>query len=270
MTDRLRVTLLGTGSSGGVPRIGDDWGVCDPEEPRNRRRRCSILVERVREGAERPTRVLIDTSPDLREQLLDVGVAELDGVVYTHDHADQSHGIDDLRPVAYRTGRRLPVYLDSETAATLTTKFDYCFRGRGGYPPILDIQQFIREGVPFAVDGPGGPIQLLPLRQEHGAITSLGFRIQNLAYCNDVSDLPAESLAALEGVHTFIVDALRRTPHVSHSHLEQSLAWARQIGATETVITNLHIDMDYRSLLRELPPSVVPAYDGMVLDRPYI
>lgn len=270
MTDTLRVTMLGTGSSGGVPRVGDDWGVCDPNEPRNRRRRCSILVERVgHDQATRPTRVLIDTSPDLREQLLDAGVIELDAVVYTHDHADQTHGIDDLRPVAYRMGKRLPAYLDRETAETLVHKFDYCFEGKGGYPPILEAQPLIYPGKAFCVDGPAGEVELLPLRQQHGRIVSLGFRIGDLAYCNDVSDLPKESLSALEGVDTFIVDALRRTPHGSHSHLGQSLEWAEQIGARRTVITNLHIDMDYRALMAELPGSVEPAYDGMSLELAY-
>ncbi|MCI4645689.1 MAG: MBL fold metallo-hydrolase [Hyphomonadaceae bacterium] len=270
MTDTLRMTLLGTGSSGGVPRIGDDWGVCDPNEPRNRRLRCSALVERFNGESSRPTRVLIDTAPDLREQFLAAGILELDGVVYTHDHADQSHGIDDLRPVAYQMGQRLPVYLDAQTAATLVRKFDYCFEGRGGYRPILEAQPPIREGEPFQVEGPGGPIQILPLRQVHGMITSLGFRIGDMAYCNDVSDLSPESLESLEGVHTFIIDALRRTPHVSHAHLAQSLSWAEQIGAAHTVLTNLHIDMDYRALLAELPDGAEPAYDGIVLERPYV
>lgn len=266
MSGRLRATLLGTGSSGGVPRIGNDWGVCDPDEPRNRRRRCSLLVERFTEGAEQATRVLIDTSPDLREQLLDARVSALDAVVYSHDHADQSHGIDDIRVIAYRMRRRMPVYADAATADSLTGRFSYCFEGKGGYPPILDLQPAIAPGERFQIEGPAGAVEFLPVDMEHGAIRCLGFRIGDFAYCNDVSDLPEETLVQLQGLDVLVIDALRYTPHPSHAHLEQTLGWIERLKPRRAVLTNLHIDMDYRTLLAELPDGVVPGHDGMVLE----
>jgi len=268
LTARLHATLLGTGSSGGVPRIGNEWGVCDPNEPRNRRRRCSLLVEQISDEAYRPTRVLIDTSPDLREQLLDAGVDALDGIVFTHDHADQTHGIDDVRVVAYRMRQRIPAWLDADTARTLLKKFSYCFEGQGSYPAILERQPLIEIGVPLQVDGPSGSIEMLPLLQEHGAIPSLGFRLDWLAYCNDISDLPDESLTALKGVDTLIIDALRYTPHPTHAHLDKALGWAREIGARRTVLTNMHVDLDYATVAAETPDHIVPAHDGLVLTVP--
>lgn len=272
MSRRLRLTLLGTGSSGGVPRVGGDWGACDPNEPRNRRQRCSALVEVFPESpakGNRPTRVLIDTSPDLREQLLKHNVDALDAVIFSHDHADQTHGIDDIRPLAYKMRRQIPAYLDTETRETLEPKFHYIFWGQGGYPPILGLQPVILPGEPFIVDGPGGSVEFLPLRQQHGAIVSLGFRIGDLAYCNDINAFPDSSIAALKGVDTFIVDALRYAPHASHAHLEQSLEWSRIIGARRCILTNLHVDMDYQTLRDELPEDVEPAYDGMAVDLSY-
>jgi len=220
----LRFTLLGTGSSGGVPRIGNDWGACDPDEPKNRRSRCGAMVERFAEteGVE-PTRILIDTSSDLREQMLKTNTGRIDGVVFTHDHADQTGGIDELRVFAIRQRARIPVYMDAETARTLTVRARYCFEGEGDYPPILDMRPFLEPPMPISVDGASGPITLLPLQQVHGRIGSLGFRIGNLAYCNDVSELPPETLEALEGVEVFIVDALRYTPHPSHATVEQAM-----------------------------------------------
>lgn len=265
MTVEIRFTLLGTGSSGGVPRVGGDWGVCDPNEPRNRRTRCCALLEKSQGEHERATRILIDTSPDLRTQLLSAGVDALDGVLFTHDHADQTHGIDDLRPLVYRMRKQLPVYLDDETACTLVPKFRYVFEGSGGYPAILDRQAPLKPGEALRLNGPGGPVEVLPLRMVHGAIVSLGFRIGALAYCNDVNELPEETLSALKGVDTFIVDALRITPHPSHANLDQALAWAEAIGARRTILTNLHVDMDYASLVEMLPAGVEPGYDGCVI-----
>lgn len=267
MSRELKVTLLGTGSSGGVPRIGNDWGVCDPDEPRNRRMRCSVLVEAFAEGAKRPTRVLIDTSPDLREQMLMTRTDALDAVVFTHDHADQTHGIDDVRVFAIRARRQLAAYMDAPTKASLASKFHYCFEGTGGYPAILALQPLIEPGNAFMIDGPGGEIEFLPVEQEHGRIRSLGFRVGPIAYCNDVSDLPPESISMLEGSDVFIVDALRYEPHPTHAHLEKSLGWAVQIGAKETILTNLHVDMDYRTLLGQLPDGVRPGHDGLSVSR---
>ncbi len=266
MTGRLRLTLLGTGSSGGVPRIGNDWGVCDPAEPRNRRMRCSVLVELLAVAAPRPTRVLIDTAPDFREQMLMVGIDALDGLVYTHDHADQTHGIDDVRVIALRMRRQLACYMDSPTHETLTAKFRYCFEGQGAYPPILDLQPLIEPGKAFAVYGPGGEIALLPVAQAHGSIRSLGFRIGPIVYANDVSDLCPAAINAYKGAEVFIVDALRYKPHPTHAHLDKALEWAREVGAARTVLTNLHVDMDYHTLRAELPDGVEAGYDGMIIE----
>lgn len=263
----IRFTFLGTGSSGGVPRVGNDWGDCDPNEPRNRRRRCCVLIDAGElSKPDQCTRILIDSSPDLREQLLDQDVQHLDALVYTHDHADQSHGIDDVRALALRMRHTIPTYLDAPTAASLTSRFEYCFKGKGGYPAILDQQPLIQVGKPFTVPGRGPDIQLTPFDQEHGRIRSLGFRIGSLTYCNDLSDLPEESLETMEGSEILIMDALRYTPHPSHANLEQALEWIERIGPREAYLTNLHVDMDYETLCRELPPHIRPAYDGLSLD----
>ncbi len=264
MTRRLKVTLLGTGSSGGVPRIGNDWGACDPSDPRNRRLRCSALIDMWIDGSETAqTRVIVDTSPDLREQLLRAEVQYLDAVLFTHDHADQTHGIDDLRALVLRNRRRIPSYMDASTRDSLVPKFRYCFDGQGGYPPILDLQPDISAFKRINILGAGGKLSVLPLRQKHGRIESLGFRIGPVAYCNDADDLPEESFAALEGVHTLIVDALRYTPHPSHAHLARTLQWVERIQPQRAILTNLHIDMDYQTLKRELPEHVEAGYDGM-------
>ena len=263
---KVRFTLLGTGSSGGVPRIGNDWGVCDPAEPKNRRRRCGALVERFADdGSGRITRVLIDTSPDLREQLLDARTDSLDGVVFTHDHADQTHGLDDVRALAIRMRKQVPAWMDAPTRASLADKFRYIFEGKGDYPPIVALQPDIEPLELFDVAGPGGTIPFLPLEQEHGRIRSLGFRIGPLAYCNDVSDLPEASLEALVGVDIFIVDALRYRPHPTHAHVERALEWIDRLQPRHAILTNLHVDLDYRTLKAELPDNVEPAYDGMAV-----
>jgi len=265
MQDVIRCTLLGTGSSGGVPRVGGDWGVCDPAEPKNRRRRCSALVEKLSANGSR-TSVLIDTSPDLREQLLDAEVTNLDALVYTHEHADQVHGIDDVRPLVIRRRAPLPTYMNLTTREILTQRFDYCFEGRGGYPPILDLQPDIRAGLPFSISGAGGPLNLLPLDMEHGRIRCLGFRIGGLAYCNDVSGLPDETKAALTGLDTLVIDALRHAPHPTHANLAQALEWIEELQPRRAVLTNMHVDMDYAVLKRELPAGVEPGFDGMVIE----
>lgn len=263
----LRFTLLGTGSSGGVPRVGNDWGACDPNEPKNRRRRCSALVEVFTpEALEAVTRVLIDTSPDLREQLLDAYVDRLDALVFTHDHADQTHGVDDIRPLVIRTRKALPTYLDEATASTLIPKFRYAFEGAGGYPAILDVQPRIAAYQPFSLSGPGGEMDWLPLDQEHGRIRSLGFRIGDLAYCNDLNDLPDTSKVILQGLDVLVIDALRYTPHPSHAHLDRVLEWVEELRPKRTVLTNLHVDLDYQTLCKDLPAGVEPGYDGLVIE----
>jgi len=263
----LKITILGCGSSGGVPRLGDVWGACDPENPRNRRRRCSILVQRANEQGAEPTNVLVDTSPDMRAQLLEQGVGWLDGVLYTHDHADHTHGIDDLRMVAFNGRRHVDVHMSHQTAQVVMTRFSYCFRAPEGspYPPILR-EHSLYPGKRVMVNGPAGAIEALPFDQEHGHIRSLGFRFGNLAYSCDVSDLPDESLAALEDLDVWISDALRYTPHPSHFSLDDALRWIERIKPRRAILTNMHIDLDYDTLRRELPENVEPAHDGLSVE----
>jgi phosphoribosyl 1,2-cyclic phosphate phosphodiesterase len=263
---RLEVRILGCGSSGGVPRIGNDWGVCDPSEPRNRRSRCSILVRSWRPGASQPTLVLIDTAPDMRDQLLAARIDRLDAVLLTHEHADQCHGIDDLRALVIRHRRRMPVHMGEVTAAILGRRFDYCFDGAGGYPPILDKHVDLAPGQVISIEGPGGPVDILSLAQDHGGIPSLGFRIGTFAYCNDVVRLPEETLERLGGLDTFVVDTLRYKPHPTHASLSEALVWIERLKPRRSVLTNLHVDLDYATLRAELPVGVEPAYDGLELE----
>ena len=264
MTGRkIKITLLGTGSSGGVPRVGGDWGACDPSEPKNRRRRCSALVETWDSRApDEKTIVLIDTSPDLREQLLDADVKRLDAILFTHDHADQTHGIDDVRALAIRNRAQVKAYMDASTHTTLYPKFRYVFEGHGGYPPIIDVQPQIASYQPFTIQGQGTALRCLPLEQEHGRITSLGFRFGDIAYCNDLNNFPDQTLDQLGGLDLLIIDALRYTPHPSHAHLERTLEWISELKPKRAVLTNLHVDFDYQTLKAELPGGVEPAYDG--------
>ena len=258
----LQVTVLGCGSSGGVPRLGGRWGACDPDNPRNRRRRCSILVERF--GDEGSTRVLVDTGPDMREQLLDAQVGTLDGVLYTHGHADHVHGLDDLRQVVFNRRARLPVWAPPDTAAQLRERFAYAFVADAAnlYPPILDLHEI--DG-PCRIDGAGGPVVAQPFRVMHGPIEALGFRFGPVAYLPDVSAMTEEAWAAVQGLECWIVDALRYEPHGTHSHLAQTLDWIERAAPGRAVITNMHIDLDHDRVDAETPAHVVPAHDGMVL-----
>lgn len=260
MMGELRFTILGCGSSGGVPRIGNDWGNCDPKNPKNRRRRCSMLVERI--GAHGTTSVLIDTSPDMREQLLDAGVVHLDAVVYTHSHADHVHGIDDLRQIVFNLRKRLPVWADGPTQEALLSRFGYAFVQPAGspYPPILDLHTI--DGT-VTVDGAGGEVSLTPFCADHGSIDALGFRIGPLAYLPDAVAIPEESWPHLAGLDCFIVDALRRKPHPTHAHLDMALDWIARTKPARAVITNMHVDLDYAELAAELPAHIRPAFDGM-------
>lgn len=260
-----RLTILGCGSSGGVPRIGTMWGACDSENPKNRRRRCSALVERRGNGA--ATTVLIDASPDLREQLLALRCAAIDAVLFTHDHADHVHGIDDLRMVAYAMKRRIPCYLDEATRASLVSRFAYCFEQRPGssYPPILSAHD-LPAGAYARVDGRGGVIEATAIPQMHGDIATLGFRVRGVAYSPDVSHLPDQALSLLQGLDVWIVDALRYTPHPSHFSLKQALGWIERVKPKRAILTHMTNELDYDTLKRNLPPSVEPAYDGMVVD----
>ncbi|MGB3556835.1 MAG: MBL fold metallo-hydrolase [Jannaschia sp.] len=260
---RLRFTILGCGSSGGVPRLGGHWGACDPSEPRNRRRRCSLLVERATEtGA---TTVLIDTSPDMREQLLSAGTGHLDGVVWTHAHADHVHGIDDLRMIVFNRREMLDAWADDATFAALTARFGYVFATPPGssYPPIL--RRHPLDG-PITVTGAGGPVTLLPIPVGHGDMDALGLRIGGLAYMPDVAAIPPASEDMLRDLDIWILDALRRKPHPSHLSLEQSLAWIDRIAPARAVLTDLHNDLDWATLGAETPDHVTPAFDGMVIE----
>ncbi len=248
----MKVTILGCGTSGGVPRIGNNWGACDPSEPKNRRRRCSIMVENA------DTRVLIDTSPDLREQLLDANVSDLDGVVWTHEHADQCHGIDELRVLAIHNRRRVEVWGDHATLSVLERRFDYCFRQLEGSPYPAILNSHLIEG-PFQI----GSIDFIPFEQDHGAIHSLGFRMGKIGYSNDLVNLDDAGFEILEGVDTWIVDAMRYDPHPTHVNLETALKWIERLKPRRAILTNMHVDLDYQTLLRDLPDGVEPAYDGM-------
>ncbi|MGU3493500.1 MBL fold metallo-hydrolase [Xanthobacteraceae bacterium A53D] len=261
----LTFTILGCGSSGGVPRVGQGWGACDPAEPRNRRRRCSLLVRRI--GPNGTTTVLVDTSPDLREQLLDAQVTDLDGILISHEHADHTHGIDDVRPLVIHNRRRIDLYADEDTSRLLHRRFGYCFTTPPGssYPPILTEHRF-REGREVTISGAGGDITALPFRQHHGDIDAFGFRFGNVAYSSDVNGFPENTLKHLENLDVWILDALRETPHVSHFSLSEALAHIAQMRPTRAILTNLHTDLDYRTLERTLPPDVVPAYDGMTFE----
>jgi phosphoribosyl 1,2-cyclic phosphate phosphodiesterase len=261
----LTFTILGCGSSPGVPRPALGWGDCDPKNPKNRRRRTSLLVER-RSGAG-ATRVLIDTSPDLREQLIDADVDWLDGVLYTHEHADHTHGIDDLRSLFIKRRRRVDVYLDEQTARVMHTRFGYCFATPPGseYPPIVNDNR-LTAGRPIAIEGQGGAITALPILQEHGDIASYGFRFGSLAYSCDLSGLPSESVAALAGLDIWIVDALRYRPHPSHFSLADALGWIERLKPRRAILTNLHADLDYEAVRKAVPSHVEPAYDGMTFE----
>lgn len=256
--------ILGCGASTGVPRVGNVWGKCDPNNPRNRRRRCSVLIER-HSGAGL-TRVLVDTGPDLREQLLDARVDRLDGVLYTHDHADHTHGIDDLRMISYGMKKRVDVWMDDATGAGVTGRFKYCFEMPVGtnYPPILKAHRIVPPE-PVVIDGRGGGIVAIPVVQEHGEIMSLGFRIGDVAYSPDIVGLPAGSAELLEGLDLWIVDALRDTPHPSHFSVGQALEWIERLRPKKAILTHLNTDLDYESLRRRLPAHVVPAYDGLAV-----
>ncbi len=254
----LKIRILGCGSSGGVPRVGQGWGACDPSNPKNRRRRCSILVQK------NGLSILVDTSPDLREQLLDADIKTLDAVIYTHAHADHVHGIDDLRPVAIQKRDVIDTYLDETTSHTLNSNFGYCFRtpAQSEYPPLLREHRII-AGQAFKID----TLTCTPFNLHHGSIDALGLRFDNIAYTPDVNAIPDESLPHLKNLDVWIIDALRYTAHPSHFTLEDALSWVERMKPKRAILTNLHTDMDYDALCKILPPNVVPAYDGMIVGK---
>ena len=258
----LDVRILGCGSSGGVPRLGGPdgagyWGACDPANLKNRRSRCCILVK---QGT---SQLLVDTSPDLREQLLGARVTALDGVLITHDHADQLHGLDDLRVLALLNKRRMGLWSDARGMAGIRAKFNYVFETPPGsdYPPILDAHEIAEPFETFDIAG----ITVRAFGVGHGRIRSLGFRFGAIAYCPDVDALDEAAFAALEGVECWIVDALRHTPHPSHAHLGRTLEWIARVKPKRAILTNMHVDMDYETLRKSLPSGVEPAHDGMIV-----
>ena len=260
---RLRVTVLGCGSSGGVPRANGDWGACDSAEARNRRSRCSLAVQS--QGADGITTVVVDTSPDLRTQMLANDIRHIDGVLLTHDHADQTHGIYDLRTFAYMGRRRVPVWLDAATHDTLDRRFGYIFRGEHGYPPICDAE-VIAAGAAFEIAGAGGAIPVQTFNQAHGPISSMGYRFGPVVYSSDVSALDDAAFAAIVGADLWILDALRWTRHPTHAHVDQALAWIARAGVKRALLTNLHIDLDYAALKSLLPANLDVAFDGWTED----
>ncbi|MBQ1563496.1 MULTISPECIES: MBL fold metallo-hydrolase [unclassified Caulobacter] len=264
MTGLLEFTILGSGSSGGVPRADGNWGDCDPAEPRNHRSRCSLLVRRLGEGGPRhQTTVVVDTSPDLRLQTAQAGVQRVDAALYTHDHADQAHGIDDLRPFFLNQRERIPTYMDQATWDGLLNRFSYVFETRGGYPAILDPRLIPPLGVDFAIEGPSGAIPVHTFDVDHGGVRAVGYRFGGVAYTPDVRAIPDGSWADLEDLDVWIVDALRWTPHPTHAHVDLALEWIAKAKPRRAILTNLHIDLDYHVLSARLPSGVEAAYDGM-------
>ena len=274
--ETMRITMLGCGGSGGVPLAsrepGGFWGACDPANPKNRRRRVSIHVAadhgaahrgEAGEGEAAATSLLVDASPDLRLQLLDHAITRLDAVLFTHAHGDHCHGIDDLRALAYSQGAPIPAYMDARTRTRLARRFDYVFASSRDpesiYPAIMEDR---------VVDGPfrAGGIEVTPFVQGHGPETSLGFRFGKAAYSTDLSDLDEAAFAALDGVELWIVDCLRFTPHPTHSHFEQTLAWIERVKPARAILTHMNQEVDYDTLAARCPPGVEPGYDGLVVE----
>lgn len=265
MSAKLRLTILGCGSSPGTPRITGDWGNCDPNNPRNRRRRAAALIERITPDGR--TTVVIDTGPDFRDQMLMAEVRHIDAVVYTHPHADHIHGIDDLRSYVLNQRELIDIYADEATLARLKDAFGYCFETPPGssYPPILrphliDLKRSIEIG------GRGGTLMLQPLLQIHGDISSLGFRVGNIAYCPDISGFPDDTPSLLQGLDWLVIDALQYRPHPSHFSLGEALEWIDVLRPARAALTHMHIPLDYETVMRETPENVEPAYDGMVIE----
>lgn len=261
MTATLEFTILGSGSSGGVPRADGEWGVCDPANPKNFRTRCSMLVRRLGEGAQ--TTVLVDASPELRLQTAKAGVKRVDAVVLTHDHADQVHGLDDVRAFYLRQQAKIPCWMDAATDRTMMRRFGYIFEGEGGYPAICERQAIPPHGEAWQVDGPSGAIPIRTFDQDHGGIRSVGYRFGGVAYSSDVVGLDDGAFEALAGLDVWIVDALRRRPHPTHAHLDLALEWIERVRPKRAILTNMHIDLDYEQLRAELPLGVEPGYDGL-------
>ena len=264
MTATLEFTILGSGSSGGVPRADGNWGDCDPAEPKNHRSRCSLLVRRLGEGGRtRQTTVIIDTAPDLRLQTVAASVRRVDAALFTHDHADQAHGIDDLRPFFLNQRIRIPTYMDQATHDGLLKRFEYIFHTQGGYPAICEPRLLPPLGHDFEISGPSGDISVHTFDVDHGEVRAVGYRIGDVAYTPDVRAIPESSWADLADLEVWIVDALRWTPHPTHAHVDLALEWIARAKPKRAILTNLHIDLDYNALAARLPSGVEPGHDGM-------
>lgn len=252
----MRVTLLGCGASGGVPLLTGEWGACDPYNPKNRRLRASIAVEKSN------TTILVDTSPDLREQCLSAGIQKIDAVLYTHDHADHTHGIDDLRPYFYRHKMQIPIYGNAETISYLKARFSYAFPADEMRPDIY--RSFV---VPKVIEGPFqvGSISVVPFLQGHGYTKTVGYRFENVAYSTDVVDLDDSAFQVLEGIDVWIVDCIALDPRPTHSHLAKTLEWIEKISPRQAYLTHMSHHLDYEQLRKRLPEGVGVGYDGLVI-----
>ncbi|MBL4602954.1 MAG: MBL fold metallo-hydrolase [Emcibacteraceae bacterium] len=253
----MKVTILGSGTSQGVPRVGgklnNGWGVCDPNNPKNRRRRVSIMVEHG------DTRIIVDTGPDLREQCLSADITTLNGVLYTHDHADHTHGIDDLRAIAQNMKKEVPVYGNQNTLAVIKNRFEYIFKNRQEYPSICVAHEIDIE--PFSI----GDLNIQAIELIHGGIITYGYRFDNVCYTTDFNDIPPSSDEYLYDLDLWIVDCLREEPHPTHCHLDQILGYVKKYKPKHTILTHMTADMDYETLKNKLPDHIEPGYDGMVL-----
>lgn len=253
----MKLLMLGSGTSTGVPRIGNDWGECDPHEPRNRRTRVSIIVEN-----DAGQRILVDTSTDLRAQLLTNEVDRIDAVFWTHDHADHCHGIDDLRVMRYDRSNPMPGFASEVTAARLRKRFDYIFAGQFGYPTIIDLKLLgqVSMVAGFFFDH---------VEMPHGPVTNTGYRFEadgrTIVYATDFSEITPQMVRCFEGADILVVDCLRRKPHPTHAHLEMAVELGRKCKARRTVLTHMDKSMDYRTLCAEVPKGVVVGYDGLEL-----
>ena len=254
----LRFTILGCGSSGGVPRLGGHWGNCDPNNVKNFRKRCSLLIQRFENN--NVTNVLIDTTPDMRQQLLDAKIGKLDAVIYTHEHADHLHGLDDLRMIVINMQKRLPVFASKQTKNSILERFGYAFKTPKGspYPPILDMNDLTEI---LEIQGAGGPIKFTSFDVDHGNILVSAIKVNDVLYTPDISTVRNDT--ELRDLDYWILDSLRYKPHPSHVNLEQALGLIDRYKPKKAILTNLHVDLDYLTLLNETPDNVVPAHDGL-------
>jgi len=265
MTSRLRFTILGCGSSPGVPRPNGDWGNCNPDNPKNFRSRPALAVERISPSG--TTTVIIDTGPDFRTQMIRAGINHIDGVVYTHPHADHIHGIDDLRSFTQSRGVLLDIYADKPTQLRLIQGFGYCFQTPEGsnYPPILKAHEILADKT-FTINGTGGVVELRPHLQIHGSITSLGFTIGKTAYCPDISDFPQPLPHHLYDLDVLIIDALQYERHPSHFSLDEALSWIEHLRPKRAILTHMHTPLDYGTVMAQTPDHIEPAYDGLFFE----